>query len=461
MSGHSSLSALPRPRRVAVIGSGVAGLMAAHVMSAQRHVTLYEADGRLGGHADTHEVAVGERTIVVDTGFIVHNDRTYPTLIRLFEELGVATRDSDMSMSVRCDEQGLEYAGAKGLAGLFAQPRNLTRPAYLRMLGEVRRFHRLARGVLAVPEGGDHHAETLGEFAARGHFSSYFTTYFLQPVVAAVWSCDPAVALDYPARYLFTFLEHHGMLSVLGSPAWRTVVGGSGRYVEKVAAGLDEVRLATPVRAVRESPDGVVVVDAHGQSDAFDSVVIATHPHQALRVLTDPTRVQQEVLSAMPYSSNVAQLHTDESVLPRRTAARASWNYWRRPAGREAGRVLVSYDMTRLQRLDVTDRRLIVTLGGEDVVDPRLVLETMHYEHPLYNPESVAAQRQLPLIDTDRIAFAGAYHGWGFHEDGAASGVSAAEHLGVSWGVPAPLAVPAEARAGAGDAGLAELEPAS
>ena len=456
MSGHSSLSALPRPGRVAVIGSGVAGLMAAHVLSGQRHVTLYEADGRLGGHADTHQVAVGKRTVAVDTGFIVHNDRTYPTLVRLFEELGVATRDSDMSMSVRCDERSLEYAGAKGLVGLFAQPRNLTKPAYLRMLGEVRRFHRLARAVLAAPEGEARHGETLRDFASRGHFSTYFTTYFLQPVVAAVWSCDPAVALDYPARYLFTFLDHHGMLSVLGSPTWRTVVGGSGTYVGKVAAGLHEIRLATPVHAVEETSDGVVVVtDASGQSDNFESVVVAAHPHQALRMLTDPTHIQREVLSAMPYSSNVAQLHTDESVLPRSSAARASWNYWRRPVGDEAGRVLVTYDMTRLQRLDVTDRRFLVTLGGEDLVDPRHVIETMSYEHPLYNPQSLAAQRQLPLIDTDRIAFAGAYHGWGFHEDGAASGVRAAEHLGVTWGALA--AVPSRV----GIAGLTELEPAS
>lgn len=464
MSSHSSRSALPRPRRVAVIGSGVAGLTAAHVLGGQCHVTLYEADGRLGGHADTHEVVVGERTICVDTGFIVHNDRTYPTLLRLFEELGVATQESDMSMSVRCDEQGLEYAGAKGLVGLFAQPRNLRNPAYLRMLGEVRRFHRLARGVLTDPKGGAHHAETLGDFAARGGFSPYFTAYFLQPVVAAVWSCDPSAALDYPARYLFSFLDHHGMLSVLGSPTWRTVVGGSSRYVEKVAAGLDEIRTATPVRAVRESSHGVVIIGTDGQSDHFDSAVIATHPHQALRILGDPSDLQREVLSAMPYSSNVAQLHTDESVLPRRSAARASWNYWRRPAGQEAGHVLVTYDMTRLQRLDGTDQRFLVTLGGDDLVDPALVIETMHYEHPLYTPGSVAAQAQLPLINTDRIAFAGAYHGWGFHEDGAASGVRAAAHLGVAWGTPAPHVAPAGLGIAARErpgAGLADLEPAS
>ncbi len=434
MSMALDASPRPAPRRVAVIGSGVAGLTAAHVLSRECQVTLYEASDRLGGHADTHEVSVEGRTVNIDTGFIVHNDRTYPTLVRLFEELGVATQESDMSMSVRCDDAGLEYAGAKGLVGLFAQPRNLARPEYLRMLGEVRRFHRLARGVLAVPEVVARHDETLRQFSARARFSSYFTTYFLEPLVAAVWSCDPAVALDYPARYLFTFLDHHGMLTVFGSPTWRTVTGGSARYVEKVAAGIHEIRRSTAVSAITEIGDQVIVLDAHGQSDTFDSVVVATHPHQALAVLADPTPLQREVLTAMPYSTNVAQLHTDESVLPRSDAARASWNYWRRPTQESAAAVLVSYDMTRLQRLDVTDRRFIVTLGGEHLVDPDLVIETMTYEHPLYTPESIAAQRRLPQINSERIAFAGAYHGWGFHEDGARSGLRAAEHLGVRWG---------------------------
>jgi predicted NAD/FAD-binding protein len=247
-----------------------------------------------------------------------------------------------------------------------------------------------------------------------------------------VWSCDPDTARDYPAAYLIAFLQHHGMLQVFGSPTWRTVTGGSQRYVEAVAAGVAVIKLSTPVRSVVETTDGVVVTDAHGLVDVFDSVVIATHPHQALAMLGDPTRAQREVLGAITYSSNVAQLHTDESVLPRSSGARASWNYWRRAEGEGAG-VLVTYDLTRLQRLDVTDRRFLVTLNGVDCVDQGLVIDTMHYEHPLYTPESVAAQRRLPEINTARIAFAGAYHGWGFHEDGARSGAVAAEALGVPW----------------------------
>jgi predicted NAD/FAD-binding protein len=416
------------PRR-AVIGSGVAGLTAAHVLSAHGPVTLYEADDRLGGHADTHEVEVGARLVRVDTGFIVHNDRTYPTLLRLFRELGVQTQESDMSMSVRCDEEALEYAGAKGARGLFPMAGNLANPAYLRMLGEVRRFHREARELLRSGRATD---ETLASFVSRGRFSDYFARCFLEPLVAAVWSCDPDKALEYPARYLFEFLDHHGMLTVFGSPTWRTVTGGSARYVERVAAGIDEIRLGRPVRAVTER-DSEVLVQDDDSVEAYDSVVIAVHPHQALSMLAEATPLHHDVLGSIHYSQNVAQLHTDESVLPRSAGARASWNYWQRE-GREGG-VLVTYDMTRLQRLDTGGSRLLVTLNGVDCVDQRLVLETMHYEHPLYTPDSVAAQRRLPELNTARMAFAGAYHGWGFHEDGARSGVAAAAHLGARWQV--------------------------
>lgn len=411
-------------REIAVVGSGVAGLTAAFVASRSARVTLFEADDRLGGHADTHVVD----GLAIDTGFIVHNERTYPTLLRLFRELGVPTQDSEMSMSVRDDATGLEYAGALGASGLVPRARNLARPAYLRMLGEVPRFHRLARQL--VSRGSTTGEPTLGEFLERHGFSAYFRRHFMEPLVAAVWSCDPAVALDYPARYLFAFLGHHGMLSVTGSPTWRTVTRGSHEYVRRVAAQLQEVRTSTKVTAVHEIADGVEVTDGNGVVRRFDGVVIATHPAQALAMLTEPTAAQSEVLSAITYSPNVALLHTDTSLLPEAPRARASWNF-RRPVD-DLGHVTVTYDLTRLQRLD-TDTRYLVTLGGEHLVDPALVLDRMEYEHPLYTPTSVAAQARLPEIDTDRLAFAGAYHGWGFHEDGARSGLAAAERLGLSW----------------------------
>lgn len=409
-------------RRVAVIGSGVAGLTAAHVLSRHSHVTLIEADPRLGGHAHTHQVG----DLAIDTGFIVHNDRTYPVLLRLFAELGVRTQDSEMSMSVRDETSGLEYAGALGPRGLFPTAANLRNPAYLRMLLEVPRFHRRAARLLRA----DDDQETFGDFLARGRFSAYFRRHFAEPLVAAVWSCAPDVALEYPARYLFSFLDHHGMLGVFGSPQWKTVAGGSREYVARVAAGLDEIRTGVKVTSVAETEHGVEVTDDSGTTTPYDAVVIASHPDQALSMLARPTPLQSEVLGSMPYSPNLAHLHTDTSLLPRAARARGSWNFLRPRDAR--GRVTVTYDLTRLMRLR-TPQRYLVTLGGTDRIDPDRIIDTMEYAHPLYTPTSVAAQRRLPEINTARIAFAGAYHGWGFHEDGARSGLAAAEHLGGSW----------------------------
>ncbi|MDP3891261.1 FAD-dependent oxidoreductase [Nocardioides sp.] len=434
------------PERVAVIGSGVAGLTAAYVASRTAHVTLLEADDRLGGHADTHLVREGDRELAIDTGFIVHNNRTYPTLLRLFAELGVATQESDMSMSVRSDDAGLEYAGALGLTGLFPTTANLRNPAYLRMLQEIPRFHRMARALLALAEDRTTADETFGEFLERGRFTPYFRRHFGEALVAAVWSCDPAIALDYPARYLFEFLQHHGMLRIFGSPQWRTVTGGSREYVARVVAQLGEVRTSTKVTSVFETPDGVEVTDGNGGTTTYDAVVVATHPGQALAMLADPTPLQRELLAAIPYTPNTALLHTDTSVLPNARRAWASWNHLERL---DAPGVTITYDLTRLMRLP-TDTHYLVSLGAEDLVDPALVIDRMEYEHPVYNPTSVAAQRRLPEIGTDRVAFAGAWHGWGFHEDGARSGAAAAERLGLAWTSPSGTgsipALPTEAR---------------
>ncbi|KPI28705.1 amine oxidase [Actinobacteria bacterium OV320] len=418
-------------RRTAVVGSGVAGLTAAHVLRrGNRRVTLYEADDRLGGHAHTHDLTGPDgRVHRVDSGFIVHNRRTYPHLLRLFDDLGVSTQESEMSMSVRCDGCGLEYTGARGPAGLLARPRNAVRLPYLRMLTEVPAFHRAARRLLA------HGAEdtfTLGDFLDREGFSTYFRAHFMTPVVAAVWSCDTATAQRYPAAYLFRFLEHHGMLAIGGSPVWRTVTGGSRAYVDRVAERLDTVRTGTPVRAVRRTPDGAEITTDDGVSETYDAVVIAVHPDQALRMLADATPREKEVLGAFRYARNVTLLHTDTSVLPRARRARASWNYLMPSCAAGADHVRVSYDMNRLQRLDAAEP-YVVTLGGEDRVDPGRILARMAYEHPVYTPESVAAQRDLPALNTTVTAFAGAYHGWGFHEDGCRSGVTAAAALGVRW----------------------------
>ncbi|TAM80795.1 MAG: FAD-binding protein [Jatrophihabitans sp.] len=416
-------------RRIAVVGSGVAGLTAAYVAQREADVTLFESAARLGGHADTHDVVAADgRVLGVDTGFIVHNRRTYPTLVRLLGELDVATQRSDMSMSIACAGCGLEYAGGRGPAGLVPSWRALRNRRYLAMLAEITRFHRAARRLLA----GEDDSLTLAQFLDAGRFGRYFRSHFVTPLIAAVWSTAPTRTGDYPARYLFTFLANHGMLTVTGAPPWYTVVGGSTRYVERAAKSLTAVLTSTPVRAITRTARGVQVRDDADAVHHLDGVVIATHPDQALRLLSDPTPAERSVLGAIGYTVNPTLLHTDRSVLPRSPRAQASWNYALPACDALPTSVQLSYNMNRLQRLD-TRETYIVTLGDRGAVDPSLVVDRMVYEHPIYTVESVAAQARLPELDDGVVAYAGAYHGWGFHEDGCASGVRAAASLGVSW----------------------------
>ena len=416
-------------RNYAVIGSGIAGLTAAHILQTDGDVTLFEAADRLGGHADTHEVATSDgRMLGIDTGFIVHNKRTYPTLLRLFDELDIATQESDMSMSISCGECGIEYAGGRGLAGLLPSLRAVRSLKYLRMLTEVRKFHRMAREVLA----GDDDELTLRDFLDDGGFSDYFTSHFMTPLVAAVWSTAPTQTGDYPARYLFTFLQNHGMLTVTGAPTWYTVTGGSARYVERLAKGLTAVLTSTPIESVRRIEGGVELRDGDGRVHRFDGVVIATHPHQALTMLEVPTPSECEVLGAIGYTRNPTMLHTDTSMLPQAARAQASWNYAMPSCHATPATVQLSYNMNRLQRLDAA-ATYVVTLNGEDNIDQHSILARMEYEHPVYTTSSVAARTRLPELNDEVVAFAGAYHGWGFHEDGARAGAAAAASLGVHW----------------------------
>ncbi|MEO9138658.1 MAG: FAD-dependent oxidoreductase [Jatrophihabitans sp.] len=416
-------------RRIAVVGSGVAGLTAAYVMQRDADVTLYEAADRLGGHADTHDV-IGIDGVLrnIDTGFIVHNLRTYPLLRRLFTELGVSTQESDMSMSITCGGCGIEYAGGRGISGVLPSVKVLGKGRYLRMLGEVVKFHRRAHAVLESADDG----MTVREFLAAGRFSPYFISHFMTPVIAAVWSTAPTQAGDYPARYLFSFLDNHGMLAVTGSPTWYTVTGGSARYVERAAKSLTAVQTSTPIRAISRTGDGIDIRDGADRVEHFDAVTVATHPHQALRMLAEPTATETELLGAIDYTINPTILHTDVSLLPKAAKAEASWNYALPSCDAVPTAVEVSYNMNRLQRLDAP-QTYIVTLNGSDRIDPSTVLDTMNYEHPVYTTASVAARERLPELNDGTVAFAGAYHGWGFHEDGCRSGVHAAESLGVTW----------------------------
>jgi predicted NAD/FAD-binding protein len=412
---------------IAVIGSGVSGLTAAHVLGRRHRVTLYERDERLGGHANTVAVR-GEsgREVALDTGFIVHNERTYPTLLRLFAELGVETQDSDMSFSVRCEGCGLEYAGARGMQGVMPRVSVLGRPRYLRMLGEVKRFHRHARAILRDPAAD---RLTLEGFLADGGYSRYFTEHFMLPLTGAVWSSSPSTVRSYPARYLIRFFANHGMLTVTNSPQWKTVVGGSRVYVEAVANRLERVLTTTPVHRIERTPNGVVVNGEH----RYDRVVIAAHPDQALAMLADPSASEQRVLGAWTYSRNQTVLHTDGSLLPLAHGARASWNYLLDTCSTSEPNVHVTYHLNRLQAL-TEPLDYCVTLNQTARIEPARELRRMVYEHPVYTHASLAAQAELPSLQGDRgTYYCGAYHGWGFHEDGCISGLRASLAMGCSW----------------------------
>ena len=414
----------------AVIGGGVSGLTAAYLLSGTHHVTLFEADDRVGGHAHTHDVPLSDGTsAAVDSGFIVLNDRTYPLLQRLFAELGVDTRPTEMSMSITCDECGLNYVGGRKAPGIFAQRRRLLDPRFWRLLLGVRRFQKAALRLIAdEPDSG----LTYGEFLDRHGFDQRFVTHYALPIVSCVWSMGHREALDYPAVYLFAFLDHHGFLVLNDAPTWHTVVGGSRSYVGAITAQLDVVRTRTRVNAVSRKPDAVEIDDELGAHHAFDKVVIATHADDALALLTDADEDEQEVLGAFGYSRNVTHLHRDETVLPARRTGRASWNYRLEGCRTVTDRSRVSYWMNLLQGHPESDP-LVVTLNPGEGETPSDVIATMTYLHPTYTAASVAAQDRLAGLNTDRLAFAGAYHGWGFHEDGCRSGVAAAEALGATW----------------------------
>ncbi len=412
---------------VAVVGSGVSGLTAAYLLGRDRDVTLFESDDRFGGHAHTHQVD-GH---AVDSGFIVHNDRTYPLLRRLFSELDVDVQPTEMSMSVHCDGCGLEYAGGRGATGIFAQRRRAADPRFLWMLASIKRYQRLALALLDRDESDDDPL-TYGDFLRVNGFSDHFVGHYAVPVVSCVWSSGQETALSYPARYLFEFLKHHGFLSVTGSPTWFTVRGGSQAYVRKVTAAIGDVRASTPIRAVSRKPDGIELLDAAGALHHADAVVIATHADDALALLTDATDDERRVLGAFEYSQNETVLHRDPSLLPIAEPARSSWNYRMDDCDSRLDSIAVTYWMNRLQGIE-SDQPYAVTLNSTDQIDADSIVATMQYSHPIYTTESLAAQRELASLSTSRTAFAGAYHGWGFHEDGCRSGVDAAAALGVDW----------------------------
>ena len=425
-----SAKTVARPS-VAVIGSGISGLTAAYLLSRTHEVCLFEADSRAGGHAHTHTLMGNDNAAIkVDSGFIVHNDKTYPWLRKLFAELAVEVNPTEMSMSIHCEGCGLEFAGGRGLSGILAQPYRLLDIKFLRLLMQVRRFHRRATAFMRTHS--DEELTTYGSFLETEGFSDHFISHYAIPVVSCVWSSGRADALLYPARYLFRFLDQHGLLRITGSPQWYTVVGGSNTYVEKLISLLPDVRTSRTVTGIIRTRDGVEVHDISGDITKVDRVVIATHPHQALQLLLDPTQEESEVLKAFEYAPNTTVLHTDSSLLSKNKSARASWNYRMSSCSAPDTPPVVTYWMNRLQGLD-SHQEYLVTLNASHRIDPDEVLAIMDYEHPIYTAQSVAAQKKLQTLATYRTVYAGAYHGWGFHEDGCRSGVLAAEHFGVKW----------------------------
>ncbi len=412
---------------IAVIGTGIAGLSCAWLLNKSANITLYEANDYIGGHSNTVDIVVGGKTIPVDTGFIVYNPTNYPNLTALFDMLDVPTKGTDMSFSVSLDDGRFEYSGGDGF-GLLAQPMNLLRPRFWKMISGILRFYKMSDAFLAESDGED---ISLRDLLSRHGFTEAFIKDHLAPMGAAIWSSNCDDILDYPAASFLRFFKNHGLVQLTDRPAWRTVMGGSREYVRRLTAPFgDKIRLSDPVEQVRKLGSKLELITRTGERALYDHVVFACHSDQALRLIDQPDGKAAGALSAMRYSRNQVALHSDISLMPRRKAAWASWNYIeRRDMGHTAGPA-VSYWMNRLQHLD-TDHPVIVTLNPDRDIRRDLVHGWYDYEHPVFDRASHAARQQLWASQgTDNMWFCGAYLGDGFHEDGIQAGLAVAELLG-------------------------------
>jgi predicted NAD/FAD-binding protein len=431
-----------RPReRVAVVGAGVSGLVAAAELDRAGHdVHVFEAGSYPGGHTNTVQVETDEGSWPVDTGFIVFNELNYPNFERMLAELGVRSQPANMSFSVSDGDGAFEWA-TRGARGLFARPGHALDPRFHRMLRDLVRFNREARELVGRRGEGP----SLRRFLADGGYSDYFIERLLVPQASAVWSADPRQMWSFPAGFLAEFFENHRVLQLRGRPSWRTVTGGSRRYVEALIEPFRErIRLRAPVRSIVRGASGVTVELDH-RSERFDHVVLAVHSDVALALLADPSSAEAEILGSIPYQRNEAVLHTDTRLMPRRRAAWASWNYHLTDG--DAARTTVTYHMNRLQSL-ATDRELMVTLNRTGAIDPSAVIRVIDYAHPVFTPEGVRSQERWREISGVRgIHYCGAYWGWGFHEDGVWSALRVSEALGGRGPLPRPGEVGAEAAA--------------
>jgi predicted NAD/FAD-binding protein len=409
--------------RVAIVGTGISGLGAAHRLHRHHEVTLFEASGYVGGHTATVNVEAAGGTWAIDTGFIVFNELTYPNFAALLHELAVPWQRSEMSFSLRCERTGLEYNGTS-LDAVFAQRRNLLRPSFLRMLTEILRFNAQARNVLGTAD----RDLTLGDYLQRHRYSRQFTDHYIVPMGRAIWSATEAAMLCFPAALFIDFFHRHGFLSVNDRPTWLAVRGGSHKYVARLAAPFRQrIRLRTPVTGIRRSADHVSLRTGAGHVEHFDAVVLACHSDQALDLLDDPSGAERDVLGAFSYQENDVLLHTDTRLLPRARRARAAWNYHLLAQRQE--RVAITYDMNTLMSL-TAPTRFLLTMNRNDHVDAACVLREFTYHHPVYTPDAVRAQqRRHEISGVNRTWYCGAYWGAGFHEDGLVSGYQAAAEL--------------------------------
>ncbi len=417
--------------RIAVIGSGIAGLSAAWLLASDHEITLFEANDYAGGHSNTVDVSLDGLTWPVDTGFLVHNNRTYPNLIQLFPLLDVSTHPTEMTFSVSLPAADVEWAGS-GLGTLFAQVRNLWRPAFWRMVMDILRFNREAPLLLTRARAS---GITLAELLDAGHYSQEFRDWYLYPMGAAIWS-SPLKGMEvFPAETFLQFCLNHGLLQVFDRPQWKTLVKGSREYVQAMLKRIPDLRLSTPVQSVYRNSDGVIVTTATG-SESFDRVIMACHTDQALRLLADAHDDEKEVLGSIRYQPNTAWLHTDTRLMPKRRKTWSAWNYYATASttsiasAEDANPVAVTYWLNCLQSLPFkTD--VFVTLNPPQAPDAAHVLKKIEYAHPLLDPAAYAAQKKLPLIQgQDRVYFCGAWAGYGFHEDGLKAGMKVARLLG-------------------------------
>lgn len=432
--------------KIAIVGSGISGLAVAHTLRDQAELTLFEAGDYFGGHTHTVDLTLGGPngpvTHGVDTGFLVFNERTYPQLIQLFADLGVATVKSDMSFSVQVPGAhaggALEWSGSS-LNTVFAQRGNLTNPHFLRMLRDVLRFNRLAT---ALAKHGQEAAlmQPLAEFLHQHKLSAEFKDWYLLPMLGCIWSCPTDQMLQFPVATMVRFCHNHGLLQVTRRPQWWTVAGGARHYVEKITDLMSDKRLRSPVHYITRDAQGVLIT-SRGQTERFDKLVLACHADQSLALLGDASQTEREALSAIRYQANRAVLHTDASVLPYSRRAWAAWNYERSKGGEDVNRVCLHYLINRLQPLPFA-QPVIVSLNPLQAIDPRQIHGTFDYEHPVFDVAAIRAQSQIPALQgRQHTYFCGAWTGYGFHEDGLKSGLDVAARLQTVLATPAPTAL--------------------